>query len=127
MANDNTIDLSGEFNGTSSTAGVSGDFLRATTTTGTFNISSIGETTIESFEFKETSDGNFIEVVKRQKTSSYFQLAIWPPQEPVDRVFKEIYGVTTNDKGERQLQLIKTIEGKVTPGHYVDESIEFNG
>ena len=96
-----------------------------TTTTGTFYINSYGEATVESFEFKETSDGNFIEVVKRQKPTSNFQLAVWPPREPQDRIYKEIYGVKRNECGKKTLTLLRTIEGAITPGHYVEESVDF--
>jgi len=97
-----------------------------TSTSNTFIINQWGgEITTESFEFKETEDGNFIEVVKRQKPNPYVTLTVYPPQEQLDRVFKEIYGVMTED-GKQVLKLIKTIEGSVSPGHYVDESIDFD-
>lgn len=92
-----------------------------TTTTGTFMFSSFGEETIESFQFKETSDGNFIEVVKRQKPNQ----KVWPQRELSDRVFKEIYGITRGEDGKKTLRLLRTIDAKVTPGHYVEESVEF--
>jgi hypothetical protein len=95
------------------------------TTNGTFMFNSFGETTIDSFEFKETSDGNFIEVIKRQKSNPTYTLAVWPPKEPGDRVFKEIYGITRGEDGKKTLRLIRTIEGLITPGHYVKESVEF--
>jgi len=107
---------------------VSGETITFTST-GTdasmFTISNGGEITIESFEFKETSDGNFIEIIKRQAPNAHFTLAIWPPREPVDTVWKEIYGVSFKEDGTQELQLIKTIEATITPSHYVEESIEF--
>lgn len=99
--------------------------IGTSTTTGTFTFNSLGEDTIESFQFKETSDGNFIEVVKRQKPNANYTLAVWPPREPSDRVFKEIYGITRGEDGKKTLKLLRTIDAKVTPGHYVEESIEF--
>jgi hypothetical protein len=112
-------------NSNSTTSFGSSNICIGTTTTGTFAFSSFGEETIESFQFKETSDGNFIEVVKRQKPNSTYTLAVWPPREPVDRVFKEIYGITRGEDGKKTLQLLRTIEAEVTPGHYVKESFEF--
>jgi len=112
-------------NSNSTTSFGNSNFCIGTTTGGTFILSSFGEETIESFQFKETIDGNFIEVVKRQKPNSNFQLAVWPPKEPSDRVFKEIYGITRGEDGKKTLKLLRTIEASVTPGHYVDESFEF--
>ena len=112
-------------NSNSTTSFDSSNISIGTTTTGTFIFSSFGEETIESFQFKETSDGNFIEVIKRQKPNQNYQLAVWPPRELVDRVFKEIYGITRGDDGKKTLKLLRTIEGSVNPGHYVEESIEF--
>jgi hypothetical protein len=80
---------------------------------------------IESFNFLETHDGNFIEIVKRQAPNPYTTLAVWPPRANVDRVWKEIYGISRNENGKKELKLIKSIEGTVTPGHYVEEKIEF--
>jgi hypothetical protein len=97
-----------------------------TTTSNTFIFNQFGgEITVESFEFKQTDDGNFIEVVKREKPNPNFTLTIYPPQEQIDRVWKEIYGITSED-GRQVLKLIQTIEGSVTPGHYVEESIDFD-
>ena len=107
------------------TFGTTGDFNGTTTTTSLIWNQWGGEVTIESFEFKETEDGNFIEVVKREKPNPNVTLTIWPAQEQVDKVYKEIYGVMTKD-GRKVLELIKTIEGNVSPGHYVDESIDFD-
>ena len=48
-----------------------------TSTSNTFIINQWGgEITTESFEFKETEDGNFIEVVKRQKPNPYVTLTV---------------------------------------------------
>lgn len=121
----NNIKLSGT--GFITTSISDSSLLQGVTTSNTFLISTMEEVTIESFSFKETGDGNFIEVVKRQKPNPNFHLTYgWQQAAPKDRVFKEIYGVLTNDKGQRQLQLMKTIEGSVTPGHYVDETVEFD-
>ncbi len=103
-----------------------GNFCLGTTTTGNFTLSSFGEESIESFQFKETSDGNFIEVIKRQKPNPTYTLAVWPPREPSDRVFKEIYGITRGEDGKKTLKLLRTIEAEVTPGHYVEESVKFS-
>lgn len=103
-----------------------GDFTLGTSTANTLTFNQFdGEVTIESFEFKTTEDGNFIEVVKREKPNPYITLTVYPPIEPVDRVYKEIYGVMSED-GLPTLKLIRTIEGNVTPGHYVDESVDFD-
>jgi len=113
-----------ENNGTT----ISGDgitFTDSITSTGTFIINTGGEITIDSFEFKETSDGNFIEIIKRQKPNTDFTYTFNWGVEQKDRVWKEIYGVTTNGTGARDLQLLQTIEAKVTPAHHVDEKIEF--
>jgi len=113
-----------ENNGTT----ISGDgitFTDSITSTGTFIINTGGEITIDSFEFKETSDGNFIEIIKRQMPNPNFTLSVWPPRDPSPRIWKEIYGVTINGTGARDLQLLQTIEAKVTPAHHVDEKIEF--
>lgn len=85
------------------------------------------EITIDSFNYKETDDGNFIEVVKRQEP---MQSMISPGYEfnyepPKDRVWKEVYGISTGEDGNRSLQLLRTIEGKVTPAYTVEESVEF--
>lgn len=106
-------------------AGGSNFSIGTSTTTQNFTINSFGEETIEGFQFKETSDGNFIEVVKRQKPNPTYTLAAWPPREPSDRVFKEIYGITRGEDGKKTLKLLRTIDANVTPGHYVEESIEF--
>lgn len=111
--------------GPTALVGGSDIFIGGTTTTGNFTLSSFGEETIESFQFKETSQGNFIEVVKRQKPNPTYTLATWPPRESVDRVFKEIYGITRGEDGKKTLKLLRTIDANVTPGHYVEESIEF--
>jgi len=109
-----------------STITINGSSLQFGTTTGTFTLGNLlsGEITIESFEFKETNDGNFIEVVKRQKSNSVY--TVYPPQDVPDRVWKEIYGIKRGKSGKKELHLIKTIEGHVTPGHYVEESVEFD-
>lgn len=95
-----------------------------TTTTTTGYLIDQGEITIDKFEFKETSDGNFIEITKRQKPNPNYTLAIWPPAQQTDRVWKEIYGIT-GDNNKKELKLIKKIEGKVMRGHYVDEEVIF--
>lgn len=101
-----------------------GGFAYGTTTTFTgFLLGS--EVKIESFKFLETEEGNFIEVVKRQAPAPYATIATWPPRQSVDRVWKEIYGILRNDAGKKELRLIKSIEGSITPGHYVEEKVEF--
>jgi hypothetical protein len=98
------------------------------TSTNSFFINTVGEITIDSFEFKQTSDGNFIEVVKRQMPIELPMnpQTTWPPRPTnIPIVWKEIYGVTTDGTGTRNLQLIQSIEGKVTPAHHVDEKIQF--
>jgi len=97
----------------------------ATTDTFTVSLLNTNEITIQSFEFKQTSDGNFIEVIKRQLPNTNLYVGAWPPPSDVPRVWKEIYGVTTEGTGTRNLQLIRTIEGKVTPAHFVDEDVDF--
>lgn len=109
-----------------STSTNSFDGISIGSTTATFAFSSFGEESIDSFQFKETSDGNFIEVVKRQKPNpNFYVAAVWPPREPLDRVFKEIYGITRGEDGKKTLKLLRTIEGNITPGHYVEEKVEF--
>ena len=83
------------------------------------------EVKIDSFKFLETEEGNFIEVVKRQAPAPYATIGTWPPRKGVDRVWKEIYGILKNDAGKKELRLIKSIEGSITPGHYVEEKVEF--
>lgn len=104
-----------------------GDFSFTSTITDTFTYDLFNDSkvTIDSFEFKQTSDGNFIEVIKRQMPNPYSQISIYPPRPDVPRVWKEIYGVISDDSGARNLQLIRTIEGKVSLGHYVDEDVSF--
>ena len=92
-----------------------------TNSTSTFALIAGGEITIDSFEFKETSDGNFIEVVKRQKPSDNITYTVSWDVVQKDKVWKEIYGVT----GTQELKLINTINALVTPAHHVSESIEF--
>lgn len=107
---------------------ISGDkitFTNSNTSLGTCTINTVGEIIIDSFEFKETSDGNFIEIIKRQKPTNNFTYTVTWDVIQKDRVWKEIYGVTTNGTGARDLQLLQTIEAKVTPAHHVDEKIEF--
>ena len=101
------------------------DFI-TTTTSSTFTIENTSEIEIVSFDFKETSDGNFIEVIKRQMPNPNFTLTLYPPREPVARIWKEIYGVSTGADGNRTLNLIKVIVGDVTPGHYVEEGVSFD-
>ncbi len=104
--------------GSSSTAGIS---IGGTSTTSTYVVyNAYGEAVVESFEYKQTNEGNFIEVIKRQKPCDSLWVGAWPPQDRQDRVFKEVYGIKDN-----KLQLIRTIEGMVRPGYYVDESVEF--
>lgn len=114
-----TISKENIFNGISSTA--NGIFTIGTSTS--YN-SIEGEITIESFEFKETKKGNFIEVVKRQKSvdNSWVNYSTYPL---VDKVFKEIYGITRDENGKKTLKLLETINAKVTPGYYTEENIEF--
>lgn len=83
------------------------------------------EVKVESFKFLETEKGNFIEVVKRQAPTPYTTITTWSPRQGVDRVWKEIYGILRNDAGKKELRLIKSIEGSITPGHYVEEKVEF--
>lgn len=108
--------------GNSSSDGIStGIYAGGTSTTSAYVIyNAYGEATVEGFEFKQTNEGNFVEVIKRQKPSNNLWVGTWPPQDPKDRVFKEVYGIKNN-----KLELIKTIEAEVIPGHYVDEAIEF--
>lgn len=99
------------------------NFNRTTSTSSFIFDQWVAEVTVESFEFKKTSDGNFIEVVKRQKPN--LNNTTYLCQEQLDRVWKEIYGVTS-EGGRQVLKLIQTIEGKVNPGHYVEESVDFD-
>jgi len=85
------------------------------TSTSTFNICN-EKHTIDDFTFKKTTEGNFIEVIKRVKSQ------IWPQ---VDSVFKEVYGIKVSEDGSTSLSLLKTIPGIITPGHYVEEVITF--
>lgn len=101
-----------------------GEFSYGTTTTSTGFLFG-AEVKVESFKFMETDEGNFIEVVKRQAPTPYTTIATWPPRQGVDRVWKEIYGILRNDAGKKELRLIKSIEGSITPGHYVEEKVEF--
>lgn len=78
-----------------------------------------------SFDFKETSDGNFIEVVKRQELSINITYTIYCPPQNSARVWKEIYGIFKDENGVSKLQLIRTIEGKITPAYSVEEEIDF--
>ena len=96
------------------------DIVSTTSTDYSFGFDTSSPITIESFEYKTTDDGNFIEVVKRQAPNPNVTLAVWPPRPQVDSVWKEIYGVV-----DGKLELIRTIQGTVTPGHYVDEQIDF--
>jgi len=106
-------------------SGISGeDFFIGTSTTSTTSSIFLGNTNeikILDFKFKTTSDGNFIEVTKRQEPNTNVTFASWPPQEFKVRVWKEVYGLY-----EGALKLIKTIEGNVIPGHYVEEDISFD-
>jgi len=86
----------------------------------------ISEEKIESFKFIETNDGNFIEVIKRIKSSYPFSFTTTNFSNPLDRVVKELYGISRGKDGKKQLSLIKSIEGNIKPGYYVDESFEFN-
>jgi len=96
----------------------------ASTSTSTFP--QYGPEIIQSFEFKETEDGNFIEVVKRQKVEKNWSYSISLEPNLKDKIFKEIYGISTDDNGNRTLQLIRTIEGKINPAYHVEESCEFD-
>lgn len=105
------------------------DWAIGTTTTTGFLSGNPNEITIDSFDFKVTSDGNFIEVVKRQEPDTRITYTVnfnISEQTTKDRVWKEIYGMSINDAGKRELKLIRTIEGEVSPGHYVEERVEFN-
>ena len=113
-----------ENNGTNNT--VSGETITFNnSTTNTFTISFGGEITTESFEFKETSDGNFIEVVKRQKPYNNITYTTNWGVVQKDKIWKEIYGVSFKEDGTQELQLLKTINAEVIPAHHVEESIEF--
>ncbi len=122
----NEIKVDGMTIGVSSTdnTAIEGNITLGTTTTSSsliFN-SNTSEIKTISFEFKQTDDGNFIEVVKRQEPNPNITYTIWPSQNEVARVWKEVYGVSEKN----ELVLIKTIEGNLTPGHYVEEDISFN-
>lgn len=69
-----------------------------------------------SSEFKETSNGNLLIIVKRQA-----QVQIGSIYPLADKVWKEIYGVSDGN-----LKLINTVYGKVIPAHSVSEVIEFD-
>ena len=115
----------------SSSVDSSGMFVNTTTTTTgdlnwDYNYNS-NEITIDSFEYQKTSDGNFIEITKRQAPmispiSNGMNFNFNPP---TDRVWKEIYGIGLDESGSQGLQLIRTIEGKVTPAYSVEEEVEF--
>lgn len=102
-----------------------GDFITLGGTSTFITNNNYDEATVESFEFKETSDGNFIEIVKRQKPNPNITYTTFPHYEKPDRVWKEIYGIKRNESGKKKLQLIQKIDGTITPGHYVEEEIEF--
>lgn len=122
---DMTIGITGTVTGSTSNTGIGGDFtiLDGTTiTTSTFLITNTSEIETLNFEFKQTDDGNFIEVVKKQEPNPNITLAVWPPQNQVARIWKEIYGISEKN----ELVLIKTIEGDFTPGHYVEDDISFD-
>lgn len=107
---------------------VCGDGIDFTTSTsGTFIFDQFygSEIKIISFDFKETSDGNFIEVVKRQEPSTNITYTVYWPHQNSSRVWKEIYGIFNDEKGVPKLQLIRTIEGKITPAYTVEEEINF--
>ena len=69
--------------------------------------------------FLFNQENNTIEVTYRQP--SMFVPVENLLNEAPDKVWKEIYGVKDN-----KIQLIKTIEGRHMPGHYVEERIEFD-
>ncbi len=79
---------------------------------------------IDNVEFINTEKGNFIEIIKRQESVQQYWLHFYPA--PKYRVWKEVYGVIRNDKGKKELNLIKTIEGVVTDGYYTEESVYFD-
>ena len=84
-----------------------------TNLTATFNFEDVF---IESIFLNEKE--NTLEVVKQKKSNVIY--ATNPPTPVADKVYKEIYGV---EKG--QIKLIKTIDGKHTPSHYIPAKIEF--
>jgi len=128
MENDKSNSGSINLEGNVGAIGIGSTNLDFITTTGdaTFILGNTNEIKTISFDFKQTEDGNFIEVVKRQEPNPNFHVAMWPSQEQKPRVWKEIYGVSSYEKGNRILLLIKTVDADVTLGHYVDESFDFD-
>ena len=88
-----------------------------TTTTATFVYNDKKE--VESVEFIENDEGNFIEVIS--SLTSSIQIYSGSFNNSSKSMIKERYGIV-----DGKIQLIKTISGLETPGHYVPPSTEWS-
>jgi hypothetical protein len=88
-----------------------------TTTTATFVYNDKKE--VESVEFIENDEGNFIEVIS--SLTSSIQIYSGSFNSSSKSMIKERYGII-----DGKIQLIKTISGLETPGHYVPPSTEWS-
>jgi hypothetical protein len=92
-------------------------FLGTVTTTATFVYNDKKE--VESVEFIENDEGNFIEVIS--SLTSSIQIYSGSFNSSSKSMIKERYGIV-----DGKIQLIKTISGLETPGHYVPPSTEWS-
>lgn len=125
---DNKTPLTGSANAQSLTR-------NCTCNSGTYCLcsSSIGGTSyVDQYHPKELNDvivtEETIEIIYVQRAKyrySTYTITIGGNQsnngyQPLDRTFKEVYG-----SRDGRLTLLKTVEGKVTPAHTVEESFKF--
>ena len=92
-------------------------FLETVTTTATFVYNDKKE--VESVEFIENDEGNFVEVIS--SLTSSIQIYSGSFNNSSKSMIKERYGIV-----DGKIQLIKTISGLETPGHYVPPSTEWS-
>ena len=104
--------------GGNTTVNFTGD-LGGTSTTSTFIIQDTKQ--VESVEFIENEEGNFMEITYSLTPNYNITYTVtWTVNPPAKRMVKERYGVVNG-----KMQLIKTIYGKENPGYYVPPSVEW--
>jgi hypothetical protein len=90
-----------------------------TTSTTTFIIQNSRK--VESVQFIENEEGNFMEVVYRETPNyNYVTTIVFNSTYNSERMVKERYGVV-----DGKMQLIKTIYGSESPGYYVPPTVNW--
>lgn len=93
-------------------------YIGASTSTSTVIIQDMKK--LESVEFIENEEGNFMEITYSLTPNYNFTTTSLTINPPAKRMIKERYGVVDGN-----MQLIKTIHGKENPGYYVGPTTEW--